>query len=96
LEAQIEGWWREKSYSRKEGQLAAALVCLSVRSGLDLVLSCLALPRGSEVIMSAVTISHMVSQTDPTDPTGENLEIIATFLPTGAHRGAPWACSNRR
>lgn len=36
-----------------------ALVCLSVRSGLDLVLQDLDPPRGSEVIMSAITIPGM-------------------------------------
>lgn len=37
-----------------------ALVCLSVRSGLDLLLQALALPRGSEILVSAVTIRDMV------------------------------------
>ena len=37
-----------------------ALACLSVRSGFDLLLRCLALPRGSEVLISAVTIPDMV------------------------------------
>ena len=37
-----------------------ALVCLSVRSGFDLLLQCLQLPAGSEVMMSAVTIPDMV------------------------------------
>jgi dTDP-4-amino-4,6-dideoxygalactose transaminase len=36
------------------------LVCLSVRSGLDLLLEELALPRGSEVLVSALTIPDMV------------------------------------
>lgn len=36
-----------------------ALVCLSVRTGFDLLLSALALPRGSEVLVSAVTIRDM-------------------------------------
>ena len=40
-----------------------ALTCLSVRSALDLALSCLALPQGGEVLVSAVTIKHMVSRT---------------------------------
>src|SRR5262245_21211475 len=35
--------------------------CLSVRSGLDLMLGQLALPAGSEVLVSAVTIEDMVS-----------------------------------
>ena len=37
-----------------------ALFCLSVRSGFDLLLTALALPRGSEVLMSAITVPGMV------------------------------------
>jgi dTDP-4-amino-4,6-dideoxygalactose transaminase len=37
-----------------------ALVCLSVRSGFDLLLSALDLPPGSEVLVSAVTIPDML------------------------------------
>lgn len=40
---------------------SASLACLSVRSGLDLILHALALPAGSEVVVSAVTIPDMVS-----------------------------------
>jgi perosamine synthetase len=36
------------------------IACLSVRSGFDLWLSALALPRGSEVLVSAITIPDMV------------------------------------
>jgi len=36
------------------------LACLSVRSAFDLLLGELALPRGSEVLMSAITIADMV------------------------------------
>ncbi len=36
------------------------LPCLSVRSGFDLLLSALALPAGSEVLVSAITIADMV------------------------------------
>jgi dTDP-4-amino-4,6-dideoxygalactose transaminase len=36
------------------------LVCLSVRSGFDLLLKALALPAGSEILISAVTIRDMV------------------------------------
>lgn len=39
---------------------AQRLACLSVRSGLDLTLQALALPPGSEVLVSAVTIPDMV------------------------------------
>jgi dTDP-4-amino-4,6-dideoxygalactose transaminase len=37
----------------------ASLACLSVRSGLDALLAVLDLPRGSEVLMSAVNIADM-------------------------------------
>jgi dTDP-4-amino-4,6-dideoxygalactose transaminase len=37
------------------------LATLSVRTGFDLLLQHLALPRGSEVLMSAITIRDMVS-----------------------------------
>ncbi|MCE5267806.1 MAG: aminotransferase class I/II-fold pyridoxal phosphate-dependent enzyme, partial [Planctomycetaceae bacterium] len=37
-----------------------AICCLSVRSGFDLLLETLALPRGSEVLVSAITIPDMV------------------------------------
>ena len=36
------------------------LACLSVRTGFDLLLGALGLPRGSEVLMSAITIPDMV------------------------------------
>ena len=38
----------------------SGLACLSVRSGFDLLLAALDLPAGSEVLMTAVTISDMV------------------------------------
>lgn len=38
-----------------------ALVCLSVRSGLDLLLQALALPPGSELLVSAITIPDMLT-----------------------------------
>src|SRR5262245_6425144 len=38
----------------------AAVACLSVRSGFDLVLRALELPAGSEVLVSALTIPDMV------------------------------------
>ena len=37
-----------------------AIACLSVRTGLELYLSAVDLPRGSEVLMSAITIPDMV------------------------------------
>lgn len=47
----LEQWWSP------DGR---ALACLSVRSGFDLVLQRLALPRGSEILVSAITIRDMV------------------------------------
>lgn len=38
----------------------SALICQSARSGLDLALTALALPRGSEVLVTALTIPDMV------------------------------------
>ncbi len=38
-----------------------SLAALSVRSGFDLVLQCLALPKGSEILLSAITIRDMAS-----------------------------------
>jgi perosamine synthetase len=46
----------ERLWTRPEETIA----CLSVRSGFDLWLSALALPRGSEVLVSAITIPDMV------------------------------------
>ena len=48
-QAQIESTWDSRSN----------LACLSVRSGFDALLSTLALPAGSEVLMSAVNIADM-------------------------------------
>jgi perosamine synthetase len=41
------------------GEASQAIACLSVRSGLDLFLQEIALPAGSEVLMSALTIPDM-------------------------------------
>jgi len=64
-----------------------ALVSLSVRSGWDLLLSALRLPRGSEIVVSAVTIHDMVRVIEhhglvpvPVDVTAERLEPIADNL----------------
>jgi dTDP-4-amino-4,6-dideoxygalactose transaminase len=52
-------------HARQRTQIESAwsvrhnLACLSVRSGFDALLSALALPRGSEVLMSAVNIADM-------------------------------------
>jgi dTDP-4-amino-4,6-dideoxygalactose transaminase len=50
-ESAVEALWS------KDGE---ALVCLSVRTGLDLLLTALQYPKGSEVLVSAITISDMV------------------------------------
>ncbi|HET9316541.1 MAG TPA: DegT/DnrJ/EryC1/StrS family aminotransferase, partial [Vicinamibacteria bacterium] len=51
MQRQVEALWSARP---------DALVCLSVRSGLDLLLQALAYPKGSEVLVSAVTIRDMV------------------------------------
>lgn len=51
LQTQIETLWSANHDS---------LVCLSVRSGFDLWLQAIALPPGSEVLVSAITIPDMV------------------------------------
>lgn len=51
MQRQVLGLWSERG---------DAVVCLSVRSALDLLLSALDYPRGSEVLVSAVTIRDMV------------------------------------
>jgi dTDP-4-amino-4,6-dideoxygalactose transaminase len=52
VQAQIEARWSSSG---------AALACLSVRSGFDLLLQAVAWPRGSEVLVSAVTIPDMIT-----------------------------------
>ena len=49
LRARVEAAWDQQ----------ANLACLSVRSGFDALLTALALPHGSEVLISAVTIADM-------------------------------------
>jgi dTDP-4-amino-4,6-dideoxygalactose transaminase len=51
LERRLEDFWSAGG---------DALACLSVRSGFDLLLQALALPAGSEILVSAVTIRDMV------------------------------------
>jgi perosamine synthetase len=50
-QARLENAWSSE---------ANALATLSVRSGFDLLLQCLALPRDSEILVSAITIRDMV------------------------------------
>ena len=49
--------WPGKTWPGRDDVIA----CLSVRSGLDLMLGQLGLPAGSEVLVSAVTIEDMVT-----------------------------------
>ncbi len=63
------------------------MACLSVRSGFDLLLSALALPRGSQVLVSAVTIPDMVHLLEchglvsvPVDLDPETLELCPRSL----------------
>lgn len=51
LQKRIEQSWSSDGHN---------LACLSVRSGFDLFLQAVDLPRGSEVIVSAITISPMI------------------------------------
>jgi dTDP-4-amino-4,6-dideoxygalactose transaminase len=53
----------ERVQRRVEARWSAeqTVACLSVRSGLDLLLQALALPRGSELIVSAITIPDMIT-----------------------------------
>lgn len=51
-QARVERWFG--------GDRGDSIVCLSVRSALELYLEVLALPRGSEVLVSALTIPDMV------------------------------------
>lgn len=51
LQRRIEALWSSQG---------DALVCLSVRSGLDLLLTALDYPKGSEVLVTAVTIRDMI------------------------------------
>src|SRR6478736_3137551 len=60
-----------------------AILTLSVRSGLDLLLTALKLPAGSEVIVSAVTIPDMVRIVEhhrlvpmPVDVDGRTLQPV--------------------
>jgi perosamine synthetase len=64
-----------------------AIVSLSVRSGLDLLLTALRLPRGSEVVTSAVTIPDMVRIIEhhglvpvPVDVDGQTLQPVLEHL----------------
>lgn len=51
MQRQVEALWSARP---------DALACLSVRSGLDLLLTALSYPKGSEVLVTAVTIRDMV------------------------------------
>lgn len=50
---------RERRIAARFSARGDAFVALSARSGLDLYLSALALPAGSEVLVSGLTIAHM-------------------------------------
>jgi perosamine synthetase len=67
-----------------------ALVCLSVRSGLDLLLSVVEYPKGSEILVSAVTIRDMVRIVTHHGlvPVPVDLDMQALSLPVDALRRA--------
>jgi len=73
----VEGWFPEEQ----------SMVCLSVRSGFDLALQALRLPRGSEIIFSAVTIPDMLCIAEhhgltpvPVEVYPHNLEVSISNL----------------
>jgi len=77
----------ERRLSRLWSGDATALPCLSVRSGFDALLGALALPAGSEVLVSAVTIRDMARILEahglvpvPIDLDMRRLEVPATNL----------------
>ena len=58
------------------------LVCLSVRSGFDLLLQALALPAGSEILVSAVTHPDMVNIIERHDLRAVPVDLdLATLAP---------------
>lgn len=59
LAAGIRACFCQGSAKEEDFRDADSLLCLSVRSGFDLFLTALALPEGSEVLVSAVTIPDM-------------------------------------
>ncbi|MGV3723088.1 MAG: DegT/DnrJ/EryC1/StrS family aminotransferase [Actinomycetota bacterium] len=79
-----------KRLERKWSPGGDALACLSVRSGFDLALQALALPAGSEVLVSAVTIPDMARllrrhqlATVPVDVDPHTLSVSAADLERG-------------
>ncbi|DAZ94654.1 TPA: hypothetical protein N0F65_000934 [Lagenidium giganteum] len=50
----------EDLITRRWDPTGASMVCLSIRTGFDLLLQTLKLPKGSEVICSAITIPDMI------------------------------------
>ncbi len=57
----IEHLWQGPHYKSASLHGETPWVCtLSVRTGFDLALQALALPRGSEILVSAITIPHML------------------------------------
>lgn len=79
-----------RSLAETVGDGEAAVACLSVRSGLDLVLQALSLPHGSEVLISAITIPDMVRVLEhhgltpvPVDLDMDRLEVPLDALEEG-------------
>lgn len=79
-------WDRDRAQSRLErlwSDQDDALACLSVRSGWDLLLTAADLPRGSEVLMSAVTIPDMARIVEHHGLVPVPLDVdVDTMLPT--------------
>jgi dTDP-4-amino-4,6-dideoxygalactose transaminase len=76
----VEAWFAPPGSGR------GALACLSVRTGLDLTLGALALPPGSEILMSALTIPDMAAIVEAHDlvPVPVDIDPRTLAPPPGA------------
>jgi perosamine synthetase len=85
LSACVWAWDRRKlteNIARACASRNAQLVCLSVRSGFDLLLQALALPAGSEILVSAVTHPDMVNIIERHDLRAVPVDLdLATLAP---------------
>ncbi len=75
---------------------AEAVVCLSARSGFDLLLQALALPRGSEVLMTAVNVPDMFHIARSHGLTPVPLDIDPDFLQPDIDQAAAALTSRTR
>ncbi len=77
IQRQIEAEWSPG---------AASLACLSVRSGFDALLTALALPSGSEILVSAMTIRDMVRIIEAHDLVAVPIDLDVQRLAVRADR----------